>query len=270
MKNYFFKCFNLNKIFTTSKNFNNSVLRAYSNKVFLADKYAKFTFTNLDTLSKSLSNEILTSLNTKDLNGAKIGVYCSSNYTYLTSLLAIWRANGVPVCLSKLYPLNYLEYFLNDSNCKLVINGHAETETPSDIINVSLNEKKIYNYNLNESSFYKTIISDELPSEEDNCSYLKLSSFVRDKEALILYTSGTSGPPKGVVLTFKNIIRSMEMMRDAWQWSSSDCMLATLPLNHYSGIGKALNCLEYGHYHLNKIFFVLNRFSLLFVDALFC
>ena len=65
---------------------------------------------------------------------------------------------------------------------------------------------------------------------------IDLNNFDRDKEALILYTSGTSGKPKGVVLTFNNIISSIQTMTSAWQWSDNDCMLSTLPLNHYSGI----------------------------------
>lgn len=67
------------------------------------------------------------------------------------------------------------------------------------------------------------------------CAQIDLKKFDCDREALILYTSGTSGPPKGVVITFKNLVSSIQTMIDAWQWSEKDCMLSTLPLNHYSG-----------------------------------
>lgn len=214
-------------------------IRTYSvkrqHKIFLNDKHNKFTFGNLDTLSKQLSSDLLNSLNTNDLQGAKIAVYCSSNYTYLISLLAIWHSNGVPVCLSKLYPLNYLEYFLNDSKCKLVINGFGLDDQPKDEMSLSLRKKNVYNYKLNEDSFFLNM-KEGNHEADSSVNPIDLNNFDSKKEALILYTSGTSGPPKGVVLTFKNIVSSMQTMRDAWQWSDTDCMLATLPLNHYSGL----------------------------------
>lgn len=121
------------------------------NKIFLTDKYNSFSFDHLNTLSKKLSNNLLASLSTNDLKGAKIGVYCSSNYTYLISLIAIWNANGVPLCLSKLYPANYLDYFLNDSQCKLVINGFGSEEIGS----LSIKNKNTYEYKLNENTFFE-------------------------------------------------------------------------------------------------------------------
>ena len=62
-----------------------------------------------------------------------------------------------------------------------------------------------------------------------------MNDFEKHKDALLIYTSGTSGPPKGVVITFNNLISSMKIMRDSWEWSENDHMLSTLPLHHYSG-----------------------------------
>lgn len=76
--------------------------------------------------------------------------------------------------------------------------------------------------------------------DKDNLKFesnpIDLSTFAKNKEAIQLYTSGTSGPPKGVVLTFDNLVSSIQIMRDSWGWTADDCMLSTLPLNHYSGL----------------------------------
>lgn len=207
-----------------------------SNKIFLKDKYSEFTFKQLDTLSKHLSQNLLRTLNTDDLQGNKIGVYCSNNYTYLLSLLAIWRSNGTPLCLSKLYPLNYLEYFLNDSKCQLIINGFDTENTLNTEaalkLDSTLQEKGVHNYLLNEQSYFQTITDSGVNHSQQE---INLDSFDHNKNALLIYTSGTSGPPKGVVITFKNLVSSMQIMKDAWKWTDNDCMLSTLPLNHYSG-----------------------------------
>ena len=208
---------------------------AQQNKIFLKDTYSEFTYKQLDTLSKQLSQNLLSNLNTNDLEGSKIGVYCSNNYTYLISLLAIWRSNGTPLCLSKLYPLNYLEYFLNDSKCQLIINSFdSEASLKTDIavkLDSTLKDKGVLNYLLNEQRFFQKTNDNEEISRE----HINLDKFDRNKNALLIYTSGTSGPPKGVVITFNNLLSSMQIMRDAWKWTDNDCMLSTLPLNHYSG-----------------------------------
>jgi malonyl-CoA/methylmalonyl-CoA synthetase len=80
---------------------------------------------------------------------------------------------------------------------------------------------------------------------KDDNALIHLNKYDRNKEALLLYTSGTSGSPKGVVITFKNLISSIETMCNVWQWSPNDHILNTLPLNHYSGL---VYCLLTPHY----------------------
>lgn len=56
-------------------------------KIFLFDKYSKFSFEKLIDLSTTLGNNLLFKLNKTDLNGEKVGIYCNNNYTYLISIL---------------------------------------------------------------------------------------------------------------------------------------------------------------------------------------
>ena len=54
--------------------------------------------------------------------------------------------------------------------------------------------------------------------------------------ALIGYTSGTTGPPKGAVLSHGNLLSGSEAVGLAWRWSSSDCLVLALPLFHVHGL----------------------------------
>jgi malonyl-CoA/methylmalonyl-CoA synthetase len=59
---------------------------------------------------------------------------------------------------------------------------------------------------------------------------------------MILYTSGTTSKPKGVVLTHKNIQSQITTLIEAWGWLKEDHILHILPLHHTHGIINALLC----------------------------
>ncbi|MET9552402.1 acyl-CoA synthetase [Streptomyces sp. NPDC006645] len=54
--------------------------------------------------------------------------------------------------------------------------------------------------------------------------------------ALIVYTSGTTGPPKGVVLPRRAVTATLDALQDAWQWTEDDVLVHALPLFHVHGL----------------------------------
>jgi len=62
-----------------------------------------------------------------------------------------------------------------------------------------------------------------------------------DDPALIAYTSGTTGAPKGAVLSHGNLLASAEAVRLAWRWSPDDRLVLPLPLFHLHGLGVGLH-----------------------------
>jgi malonyl-CoA/methylmalonyl-CoA synthetase len=55
--------------------------------------------------------------------------------------------------------------------------------------------------------------------------------------AMLAYTSGTTGAPKGVPLTHANVLSSMRAVVHAWRWSADDVLVHALPLSHQHGLG---------------------------------
>ncbi|MFF1403543.1 acyl-CoA synthetase [Streptomyces sp. NPDC058294] len=57
-----------------------------------------------------------------------------------------------------------------------------------------------------------------------------------DDPALVVYTSGTTGPPKGAVLPRRALATTLDALADAWQWTADDVLVHALPLFHVHGL----------------------------------
>ncbi|GAA2287654.1 acyl-CoA synthetase [Streptomyces ruber] len=57
-----------------------------------------------------------------------------------------------------------------------------------------------------------------------------------DHPALVVYTSGTTGPPKGAVIPRRAIAATLDALADAWQWTGDDVLVHALPLFHVHGL----------------------------------
>ncbi|MFI8227773.1 acyl-CoA synthetase [Streptomyces sp. NPDC085900] len=62
------------------------------------------------------------------------------------------------------------------------------------------------------------------------------SSVTGEDPALVVYTSGTTGPPKGAVIPRRAIAATLDALADAWQWTGDDVLVHGLPLFHVHGL----------------------------------
>jgi malonyl-CoA/methylmalonyl-CoA synthetase len=72
----------------------------------------------------------------------------------------------------------------------------------------------------------------ELPDAEPD----QLDAATPDAAALICFTSGTTGSPKGAVLSHRNLLAGAEAVRTAWRWTPDDRLVHCLPLFHAHGL----------------------------------
>lgn len=62
-----------------------------------------------------------------------------------------------------------------------------------------------------------------------------------DDLAVLMYTSGTTGRPKGAMLTHNNFLSNIRSLSQVWQWTPEDRFLLSLPLFHQHGLGVGLH-----------------------------
>jgi malonyl-CoA/methylmalonyl-CoA synthetase len=69
----------------------------------------------------------------------------------------------------------------------------------------------------------------------DGSSTLSVTE-IRGAPALVLYTSGTTGAPKGALITDRNIASNLDMLARAWSWTDEDVVVHALPMFHVHGL----------------------------------
>jgi malonyl-CoA/methylmalonyl-CoA synthetase len=158
-----------------------------------------------------------------DLQEQRVAFLVPPGFDYVVTQWGIWQAGGIAVPLCVSHPRPELEYVINQSDATILI-AHPQFESALSAIAA---EKQIP----------LILTTDPLPEEIG-----PLPPLDPQRRALILYTSGTTGKPKGVVTTHHTIEAQVTSLITAWQWTSRDRILHVLPLHHIHGIINVLTC----------------------------
>jgi len=195
--------------------------KKFSERKAVISRGKTYSYKNLLEASSVIASNLLG--NKSDLDEARVAFMVNPGFEYVATQWGIWQAGGiaVPLCLS--HPLPTLQQTIEDSGSQLVIAGsefYAILETLEEILDLQM-------ILLNDmSSSSRPILPDINP----------------DRPAMILYTSGTTSKPKGVVTTHANIEAQITSLIKAWEWSKEDHILSILPLHHVHGVINVISC----------------------------
>jgi malonyl-CoA/methylmalonyl-CoA synthetase len=79
-------------------------------------------------------------------------------------------------------------------------------------------------------------LSVDLDAGAESVEQAALDAADPEAPALIVYTSGTTGPPKGAVLPHRALTSNLDALADAWDWTETDTVVHGLPLFHVHGL----------------------------------
>lgn len=158
-----------------------------------------------------------------DLEEERIAFLMPASLDYVTLLLGIWRAGGIAVPLNISSAAPELEHALT---CAGVTRLIANTEYQDKVTELCSS------LNIELRRVDQVIAAERGP----------IPALTPDRRAMILFTSGTTNKPKGVVSTHKNIRAQITTLIEAWRWQYEDSIPLFLPLHHIHGIINVLCC----------------------------
>jgi malonyl-CoA/methylmalonyl-CoA synthetase len=196
-------------------------LNSEHNKIALIEGEQTTTYADLHDRINRMATGLLE--DRSDLNEERIAFLMPASLDYVTMLFGVWQAGGIAVPLNVSSAVPELEHALTCAQVTRVIANSAYAEKVSDLckrLNIELKD-----------------VDDTLSNNIGD-----LPDLILDRRAMILFTSGTTNKPKGVVSTHKNIRAQITTLIKAWGWQYEDRIPLFLPLHHIHGIINVLCC----------------------------
>ena len=153
-------------------------------------------------------------------NEDKAVIFMENRPEFICSFFGIWNSHGVPVNIDAGYTAEELEYILTDAEPKYIFTSEKNLKTAEEAVKLSGKEIKIIN-----------VDTLSIPENFEVDEYVIYSPETEDT-GVLLYTSGTTGKPKGVVLTFDNLMSNVDAITEIKLATPQDRVLALLPYHH--------------------------------------
>ena len=175
-----------------------------------------------------------------NLREARVAFLVPPSFAHVVISRGIWLAGGVCVPLAVSHPPAELEHVIRDSGATVVVGGGRQGEALEAIAG-TVGARFVRTADLLAGGQVCESIDDGARSGPGT-GIDRFADLTPEARAMILYTSGTTGKPKGVVTTHGQFAAQIASLLTAWEWTQNDRALLVLPLHHVHGIVNVLGC----------------------------
>lgn len=217
--------------------------RRFSDAVAVADAKGSWTYADLWRRSTEVRDRLTEAR--PSLAGERVAFLAPRGRDYATLLWGAWRAGAVAVPLAVSHPLPELEHVLDDASPRVVAADPSLAQAGALLQAAQARGAAALPFPAarpGPRALPPPSANNTVPADSDHVLDDDPRIGRRDAGALIVYTSGTTGRPKGVLSTRASLDAQVRSLVDAWAWADRDRILHVLPLHHVHGIVNALCC----------------------------
>lgn len=210
--------------------------KSYGSKnAFLVKKNEEYVGITYSEFKRDIE-ELGTALYSLGLKDAPVAVIGENRYEWCVTYLAVANGLGVIVPLDRELPINDLENLLLTSKAGAIIFSGKLEPTMKELISKVPSVKYMINMDQSEDnddflSYAKLIKKGKQLIAEGNNSYIDLPVDPH-KMSILLFTSGTTGHAKGVMLSHNNLCSNIHAICSVVKICSTDVELSILPIHH--------------------------------------
>ena len=190
-------------------------------RIAVVDSQGSFTYRHLRDASSRVGAALLDG--NDELREERVAFLVTPGFPWVAMQWGIWRAGGVAVPLPLNSPRSELEYLIDNTEASTCVFDSLASPLLSPIA---------------AARGIRALSYDQLSVHQAG----ELPDIAAERRAMILYTSGTTSRPKGVVTTHANLAAQVMSLVEAWEWSASDRIVSCLPLHHVHGIVNVVSC----------------------------
>ena len=150
--------------------------------------------------------------------GDRVAVYAANSLDWVLAYLGVQRAGACAVMMNPDYHSAEAEHILRDSEPVHVVTDAPRADTVRKL-------------------GFKILPVEDLPRADPP----PMPDLTPESPAAILYTSGTTGRPKGALLDHGNLLAQARGAMEVWRWTARDRLVHALPLFHLHGLGMGLH-----------------------------
>ena len=170
--------------------------------------------------------------------GDRISILTRNTPEFIYSFFAAMKLGAIFNPINPDSTEDEIEFILNDSGTSIVIVDEGNYKKVVTVKNKVKSLKQVFGNGFKADCIViigDVIIGDYLSSNQDNGSDYNYNSYLSD-DCLIMYSSGTTGKPKGIVLTQHNIMAEAFSIAKAWHFNEQSVGMCTLPLFFSGGL----------------------------------